>query len=109
MRNAKCEIPLPVKREIEIINSQLLIKNNLDKNAQEVLNNSLIFSSFHYTRAPCSLIILHHYPPKKEDFLSEILCSSGGRTRTYDLRVMSPTSYRLLYSAVWECKGKDFF
>ena len=25
----------------------------------------------------------------------------GGRTRTYDLRVMSPTSYRLLYSAIW--------
>ena len=25
----------------------------------------------------------------------------GGRTRTYDLRVMSPTSYQLLYSAIW--------
>ena len=24
----------------------------------------------------------------------------GGRTRTYDLRVMSPTSYQLLYSAI---------
>ena len=27
--------------------------------------------------------------------------SSGGRTRTYDLRVMSPTSYQLLYSAIF--------
>ncbi len=25
----------------------------------------------------------------------------GGRTRTYDLRVMSPTSYQLLYSAMY--------
>ena len=24
----------------------------------------------------------------------------GGRTRTYDLRVMSPTSFQLLYSAI---------
>ena len=27
----------------------------------------------------------------------------GGRTRTYDLRVMSPTSYQLLYSAILGC------
>ena len=46
---------------------------------------------------------------KKEDFQLEILCSSGGWTRTNDLRVMSPTSYQLLYSAVWECKGRKFF
>ena len=33
------------------------------------------------------------------------LFSSGGRTRTSDLRVMSPTSYQLLYSAVyWTAK-----
>ena len=25
----------------------------------------------------------------------------GGRTRTYDLRVMSPTSFQLLYSAIF--------
>ena len=25
----------------------------------------------------------------------------GGRTRTYDLRVMSPTSFQLLYSAMF--------
>jgi hypothetical protein len=27
--------------------------------------------------------------------------SSGGRTRTYDLWVMSPTSYQLLHPAEW--------
>ena len=27
----------------------------------------------------------------------------GGRTRTYDLRVMSPTSFQLLYSAIFNC------
>ena len=37
------------------------------------------------------------------------LFSSGGRTRTYDLRVMSPTSYRLLYSAMWSAKVGTFF
>ena len=33
----------------------------------------------------------------------EIRCfyGCGGRTRTYDLRVMSPTSYQLLYSAIF--------
>ena len=33
----------------------------------------------------------------------EISCfyGCGGRTRTYDLRVMSPTSYQLLYSAIY--------
>ena len=30
--------------------------------------------------------------------------SSGGRTRTYDLRVMSPTSYQLLHSAIVDGK-----
>ena len=29
----------------------------------------------------------------------------GGRTRTYGLRVMSPTSYQLLHSAIYEIKG----
>ena len=35
--------------------------------------------------------------------------SSGERTRTSDLRVMSPTSYQLLYSAVLDCKGSYYF
>ena len=46
--------------------------------------------------------------------------SSGGRTRTYDLRVMSPTSYQLLHSAMYvlprgviiselDCKSRAYF
>ena len=46
---------------------------------------------------------------KKVSNEADFFVSSGGRTRTSDLRVMSPTSYRLLYPAVWDCKGKDFF
>ena len=46
---------------------------------------------------------------KKEGNLKSLfghpLFSSGGRTRTSDLRVMSPTSYQLLHSAVLDCKG----
>ncbi len=38
-------------------------------------------------------------PPKFRGFLC-----SGGRTRTYGLRVMSPTSYHLLHPAMG---GKD--
>ena len=34
---------------------------------------------------------------------------SGERTRTSDLRVMSPTSYRLLYPAMWIAKVGIFF
>ena len=38
---------------------------------------------------------------EKQDKSCDLSCqSSGGRTRTSDLRVMSPTSYRLLYPAV---------
>ncbi len=36
---------------------------------------------------------------KSRDFKTFYGC--GGRTRTYDLRVMSPTSYQLLYSAIF--------
>ena len=35
--------------------------------------------------------------------------SSGNWTRTSDLRVMSPTSYLLLYPAIYRCKGTTFF
>ena len=35
--------------------------------------------------------------------------SSEGRTRTCDLRVMSPTSYRLLYLAVLGLQRYGFF
>ena len=34
--------------------------------------------------------------------------SSGGRTRTSDLWVMSPTSYQLLHSAIKKYKDKGF-
>ena len=42
---------------------------------------------------------------KNTGFLIEIRCfyGCGGRTRTYDLRVMSPTSFQLLYSAIFCC------
>ena len=36
------------------------------------------------------------------------LCS-GRRTRTSGLRVMSPTSYQLLYPAILDCKYTDYF
>ena len=38
---------------------------------------------------------------KKEEILSDFLYGSGGRTRTSDLRVMSPTSCQLLYPAMY--------
>lgn len=36
---------------------------------------------------------------KKATLSRDLLCFSRGRTRTYDLRVMSPTSCQLLYPA----------
>ena len=38
---------------------------------------------------------------KKGQILRLVLFSSGGWTRTNDLRVMSPTSYQLLYPAIF--------
>ena len=38
-------------------------------------------------------------------FSSLIFRGSGRRTRTSGLRVMSPTSYQLLYPAIWVCSG----
>ena len=42
---------------------------------------------------------------EKQPFSSENGCfyGCGGRTRTYDLRVISPTSFQLLYSAIFCC------
>ncbi len=47
---------------------------------------------------------------KRHDCIIYGICyGCGGRTRTYDLRVMSPTSFQLLYSAIFrhslECLG----
>ena len=48
-----------------------------------------------------TLKTLGYRDKKKEYAITNILSfSSGGRTRTYDLRVMSPTSYQLLHSAL---------
>ena len=38
-----------------------------------------------------------------------VLFGSGRRTRTTDLRVMSPTSYQLLYPAMLDCKSNNNF
>ena len=38
---------------------------------------------------------------KKRKSKSDFLYGSGGRTRTSGLRVMSPTSYQLLYPAMY--------
>ena len=38
---------------------------------------------------------------KKGETVKFLLLSSGGRTRTSDLRVMSPTSCQLLYPAMY--------
>ena len=58
---------------------------------------------------------------KRGQILRLVLFSSGGRTRTSDLRVMSPTSCQLLYPAMYrqmvnrpiflicECKDRAFF
>ena len=42
---------------------------------------------------------------KSVDFRTIYGC--GGRTRTYDLRVMSPTSFQLLYSAIFALHLSD--
>ena len=39
---------------------------------------------------------------------SPVLASSGNWTRTSDLRVMSPTSYLLLYPAMWTTNIQPF-
>ena len=45
-----------------------------------------------------NLLFITNICKKKNAFA--FFCSSGGRTRTCDLRVMSPTSYQLLYPAI---------
>jgi len=40
------------------------------------------------------------FKAKKRVTISDYSCSSGNWTRTSDLRVMSPTSYLLLYPAI---------
>ena len=57
-------------------------------------------------------VLLDIRPQKREKSAdsADFSLSSGGRTRTSDLRVMSPTSYQLLYPAVLlECKYSYYF
>ena len=42
-----------------------------------------------------------YYEAKKKPIVRPALCSSGGWTRTNDLRVMSPTRYLLLHPALY--------
>ena len=46
---------------------------------------------------------------KTGQILRLVLFSSGRRTRTSGLRVMSPTSYQLLYPAMLDYKGSTIF
>ena len=46
---------------------------------------------------------------KREKQIGICFLGSGGRTRTSGLRVMSPTSYQLLYPAISDCKYTDIF
>ena len=50
-------------------------------------------------------------PPatKKKEKPKFLLLSSGGRTRTSDLRVMSPTSCQLLYPAMYHLMIKAIY
>ncbi len=98
-------------------------KNSSYKNKQNIQNfaypGGLNFSRKRGLTLTCpeneALRIFHlfstHYTSlretKKEENREIFLGSSGRRTRTSDLRVMSPTSYRLLYPAVLDCKGKN--
>ena len=50
--------------------------------------------------------IIIEFKAKKRVTISDYSCSSGNWTRTSDLRVMSPTSYLLLYPAI--CIFKEF-
>ena len=46
---------------------------------------------------------------KRGKIVRFFLGSSGRRTRTSGLRVMSPTSYQLLYPAILDCKDTYIF
>ena len=44
---------------------------------------------------------LSHNQKRQPALRLTVIFGCGGRTRTYDLRVMSPTSFQLLYSAIF--------
>ena len=51
--------------------------------------------------SPYYQVVTRSQKTKKRQILRLVSLCSGGRTRTYDLRVMSPTSYQLLYPAMF--------
>ena len=53
------------------------------------------------TGAVAKRLGLRSIATKKEKVADFLFFSSGGRTRTSGLRVMSPTSYQLLYPAMF--------
>ena len=60
-----------------------------------------IFSFLYFRSSKLGLIL---EMKKATNFSVNGFLSSGGRTRTYDLRVMSPTSYQLLHPAMYILK-----
>ena len=44
---------------------------------------------------------------KQAEYIKTACQEAGIRTRTCDLRVMSPTSYQLLYPAILDCKDRE--
>ena len=49
------------------------------------------------------------YRYKKSEFSVELALVAGVGIEPHDLRVMSPTSYQLLYPAILDCKYTDYF
>ena len=71
-------------------------------------------ASSHCTRLlrrfePSVLVPSRRIDKRDNDQTAVVSFSSGDRTRTYDLRVMSPTSYQLLYPAMWIAKVGSIF
>ena len=58
---------------------------------------------------PCSAFCEGYGHKKQGQRRDVVLFGSGRRTRTTDLRVMSPTSYQLLYPAMLDCKSNNNF
>ena len=49
------------------------------------------------------------YQKKSKNLSTFALLVAGVGFEPHDLRVMSPTSYRLLYPAILDCKYTDYF
>ena len=48
-------------------------------------------------------VSIAHSTKRKPPYWVVSFCGCGDKTRTCDLRVMSPTSYQLLYPAIFSC------